>query len=67
MPGDALNRYFCGAALVEPLAAWESARNAQATEVDWQFSTDDARIKLKRLYPSYGSTPPHSDSTATDH
>ncbi len=33
------------------LAAWETARNAMQKGVDWQFTTPDARIKLKRLYP----------------
>jgi hypothetical protein len=32
-------------------AAWSSARNAGQTGVDWHFTTDDARVKLKRLYP----------------
>lgn len=32
--------------------AWESERNAKGARVDWQFTTDDARIKLKKLYPS---------------
>ena len=31
--------------------AWETARNASATIADWRFTTADARIKLKRLYP----------------
>jgi len=31
--------------------AWEQKRNAQQKGVDWQFTTHDARIKLKRLYP----------------
>jgi len=30
---------------------WTTARNARQTGVDWQFTTDNARIKLKRLYP----------------
>jgi hypothetical protein len=34
------------------IAAWEARRNAQAGTVNWRFTTDDARIKLKRLYPS---------------
>lgn len=34
------------------VAAWESARNAAKCRVDWQFNTADARVKLKRLYPS---------------
>jgi hypothetical protein len=31
--------------------AWSSARNASQTGVDWQFTTENARTKLKRLYP----------------
>lgn len=31
--------------------AWERDRNSRQKSVDWQFTTDDARIKLKRLYP----------------
>ena len=31
--------------------AWCNDRNASNSWVDWQFTTDDARIKLKRLYP----------------
>jgi len=31
--------------------AWEEARNASGNGVNWQFTTDDARIKLKKLYP----------------
>lgn len=33
------------------VAAWESDRNAKACRVNWRFTTQDARIKLKRLYP----------------
>jgi transposase len=33
------------------VAAWERERNRQQVRVDWQFTTADARIKLKRLYP----------------
>jgi hypothetical protein len=38
--------------LIEEVAAWEQSRNNANSKVDWQFTTDDARIKLKRLYPS---------------
>ena len=31
--------------------AWENRRNDENIRVDWQFTTTDARIKLKRLYP----------------
>jgi hypothetical protein len=34
------------------VAAWEEARNAAVAKVDWQFTTADARVKLKRLYPT---------------
>jgi hypothetical protein len=34
------------------VAAWQARRNAAACTVDWRFTTADARIKLKRLYPS---------------
>ena len=33
--------------------AWEDTRNASEKGVDWQFTTTDARIKLKRLYPQF--------------
>ena len=33
------------------LTAWHTRRNQTQKGVDWQFSTEDARIKLKRLYP----------------
>jgi hypothetical protein len=39
-------------ALNEELAAWHTQRNRSQKGVDWQFTTSDARIKLKRLYPS---------------
>ena len=41
--------------LIEATSRWESRRNAQEVTVDWQFTTSDARIKLKRLYPSIQS------------
>ncbi|MBE0448582.1 MAG: IS630 family transposase [Actinobacteria bacterium] len=33
-------------------SAWVSERNIISASVNWQFTTDDARIKLRRLYPS---------------
>lgn len=38
--------------LAQEVAAWERQRNAAQCRVDWRFTTPDARIKLKRLYPS---------------
>jgi hypothetical protein len=40
------------AALRREVAAWERTRNAAVVRVDWQFTTADARTRLKRLYPS---------------
>lgn len=33
------------------LAAWQASTNADQRQVDWQFTTDDARIKLRHLDP----------------
>ena len=38
--------------LIEEVAAWEDRRNKNHTKADWQFTTADARVKLKRLYPA---------------
>jgi len=39
--------------LVDEVAAWEADRNKKHTKADWQFTTADARVKLKRLYPAF--------------
>jgi DDE superfamily endonuclease len=38
--------------LIEEVDAWEKVRNKKHTKADWQFTTANARVKLKRLYPS---------------
>ena len=38
--------------LTKVIAAWEHSRNEMKAGIDWRFTTADARIKLKRLYPS---------------
>jgi DDE superfamily endonuclease len=38
--------------LSQEVAAWEQKRNAAEVSVDWRFTTADARIKLRKLYPS---------------
>ena len=45
-------RIPCKTMLTDEVAAWEQQRNASQASVDWRFTTDNARIKLKRLYPS---------------
>jgi hypothetical protein len=34
------------------IAAWQERRNQKRVEVNWRFTTEDARVKLKSLYPS---------------
>lgn len=39
-------------ALVEHVSAWEGRRNRDGVRADWQFTTADARVKLRKLYPT---------------
>jgi hypothetical protein len=39
--------------LTNEIAAWEENRNRHHARADWQFTTADARVKLKRLYPHF--------------
>ncbi len=41
------------ATLARELDAWQRDRNHAATGIRWQFTTTDARTKLRKLYPSY--------------
>lgn len=41
------------ATLEREVAAWTTARNGARLRIDWRFTAADARIKLKRLYPTY--------------
>ncbi len=38
--------------LEREVAAWQAKRNAREVSINWRFTTADARIKLKHLYPS---------------
>jgi hypothetical protein len=38
--------------LTAEVAAWEEGRNRTATTIDWRFTMEDARIRLKHLYPA---------------
>lgn len=38
--------------LIDKVTLWQNRRNSLVVKVDWQFTTADARIKLKHLYPS---------------
>lgn len=39
--------------LSREVAAWAKRRNGAESGVDWQFTTDDARVKLRKLYPVF--------------
>lgn len=39
--------------LVKKVKAWQAERNEKQTMTNWRFTTKDARIKLKKLYPTY--------------
>lgn len=51
--GQCLNRHIATMQEIEEeVNAWEKARNNKICKINWQFTTKEARIKLKRLYPS---------------
>ncbi len=49
---DLPERVASKATLERHAAAWQHRRNTAATKADWRFTTADARIKLRKLYPS---------------
>jgi hypothetical protein len=52
LTGQCLNRRIPDLeTLRTSIAAWENDRNNRPAKIDWRFSTADARIRLKRLYP----------------
>jgi len=51
--GQCLNRRIDNIkTMTEEVKAWESHRNNKKAVINWQFTTQDARVKLKRLYPT---------------
>lgn len=51
--GQCLKRHLATKREVEQqVTAWQTHRNNKKRKINWQFTTPDARIKLKRLYPS---------------
>jgi len=51
--GQCLNRHIATMYKIkEEVAAWQENRNNKNSKINWQFTNGDARIKLKRLYPS---------------
>jgi hypothetical protein len=52
LKGQCLNRRIADMLTMQTeVAAWEKNRNNSMRKIDWQFTTGDARTKLKRLYP----------------
>jgi hypothetical protein len=39
--------------LTREVTAWQDHRNKHHAKADWQFTTANARVKLKRLYPQF--------------
>ncbi|QHT68055.1 IS630 family transposase [Rhodocytophaga rosea] len=50
---DCLDRHIATEAeLIKQVKAWQESRNKKAVKANWQFTNEDARIKLKKLYPT---------------
>ena len=47
--------------LGQEVNAWQSDRNRTANKINWQFTTHDARRKLRRLYPAFLRTDEHQE------
>jgi predicted AAA+ superfamily ATPase len=53
LKGQCLERRIADMATLDTeVAAWEQNRTTRSKKIVWQFTTPDARIKLKRLYPN---------------
>ncbi len=51
--GQCLNRHIPSIeAVKKEVNAWQKHRNNKECKINWQFTSKDARVKLKRLYPS---------------
>jgi predicted AAA+ superfamily ATPase len=56
LTGQCLNRRIDDIEIVrKEAAAWQKFRNNKNAKVNWQFTAEDARIKLSRLYPTLES------------
>jgi hypothetical protein len=53
LSGDLPERVGDRPAMVRHVAAWEGRRNGAGMKANWQFTTADARVKLRKLYPSF--------------
>ncbi len=56
LTGQCLNRRIDDIAVVRrEVLAWQKIRDNKNAKVNWQFTAEDARIKLSRLYPTIES------------
>lgn len=54
LSGQCLDRRIDSIDIVQQeVEAWQQSRNNRTIRVNWQFTTEDARIKLSRLYPTF--------------
>jgi len=54
LSGQCLNRHIHTIEKMQKeVKAWQKSRNMENCKINWQFTTKDARIKLKKLYPSF--------------
>lgn len=54
LSSQCLNRHIATVdEIKQEVKAWQEHRNNKNSKINWQFTTSDARIKLKRLYPSF--------------
>jgi len=54
--GQCLNRHISTIEeLIKETDAWQNARNNKNNKINWHFTNDNARIKLKSLYPTYSN------------
>jgi len=54
LSAQCLDRRIGSSQLLEKeVRAWQEARNGAATPIKWRFTCHDARIKMRRLYPSH--------------
>jgi hypothetical protein len=52
--GQCLNRRIDSIEVIKKeVKAWQEVRNNKNAKINWQFNTDDARIKLRKLYTTF--------------
>jgi len=60
LAGQCLDRRMDEVAVLRPeVGSWEDHRNHTEAKVRWRFTTEDARIKLEKLYPVFEYPAPH--------